>query len=67
MHPSTQYELMQARTADYHRRAEDARLARAAIHARRAQRQRGASPRSDLVRRLLRVPRRWQPSRDAAT
>ena len=67
MHPIARYELMQARTADHLRRAEDARLARAATQARRTHRQRGASPRSDLVRRRLRVPRRWQPSRDAAT
>jgi hypothetical protein len=67
MHPSTHYELMQTRVADRHREAEQARLAQAAARGRRAHRQRGASPRSELVRRLFRVPRRWQPSRDAAT
>jgi hypothetical protein len=67
MHPITHYELMQARTADHHRRAELRQLALAARQARRARRQRAASPRSDLIRRLLRVPRRWQPSRDVAT
>jgi hypothetical protein len=67
MHPITQYELMQARTADHHRRAEDARRARAATQARRARHQRGASPRSDLIQRLFRVLRGWQQSRDNAS
>jgi hypothetical protein len=67
MHPSTHYELMQTRVAGRHREAEQARLARAAIQARRAHRQRGASPRSDLIRRLFRALRGWQPSRDNAS
>jgi hypothetical protein len=67
MHPTAHYELMQARVADRHREAERRNLALAAREARRAQRQPSAPHRSDLARRLFRLPRRWQPSRDTAS
>ena len=67
MHPTAHYELMQTRVADRHREAERRNLAQAAWQTRRAGRQPSAPRRSDLARRLFRVPRRWQPSRDAAS
>jgi hypothetical protein len=67
MHPITHYELMQTRVADRHREAERRNLAQAGRQTRRAQRKRSAPPRTDLARRLFRVPRRWQPSRDTGT
>jgi hypothetical protein len=67
MHPITHYELMQTRVADRHREAERRNIAQAARQTRRAQRPPSALGRSDLARRLFRLPRRWQPSRDAAS
>jgi hypothetical protein len=67
MHPIAQYELMQTRVADRHRQAERRNLVQAARQTRRAGRQPSAPRRSDLARRLFRLPRRWQPSRDAAS
>jgi hypothetical protein len=67
MHPTAHYELMQARVADLHRQAERRNLVQAARQTRRARRQPSTPRRSDLARRLFRLPRRWQPSRDAAS
>jgi hypothetical protein len=70
MHPSTHYELMLARTAEFRRQGELHELARAARHARRARR-RHRTPslprRRAAARRLFRAPRRWQPSRETAS
>jgi hypothetical protein len=41
MHPIIHHELMNARAADFHRRAEQERAARAAIQARRARTEQG--------------------------
>ena len=49
MHPIIQTEIMNARTAERHRRADQARLAQAAKQGRRAIRQHGASR---VLRRL---------------
>jgi hypothetical protein len=44
MHPLIHQELRKARVADFHRRAERDRIARAAFQARRAQREHGSHP-----------------------
>jgi hypothetical protein len=70
MHPHVQREITNARVADLHREAEQARLARAVRLAHR-ERRRDSPPRlprlGALAQHLLCLPRRWQPSRRSAS